>query len=87
MDLKDKKKQNGFSIELVSKNFLDVVSISEKGDKVLIEGRLGELEEISFLDESVLIASYSEGVLRLDIELSDIKSLLGSKNKAEISFQ
>lgn len=76
MDLKEKRGQNGFSIQLTSKNYLDVVSISEKGDRVLIEGRLGELQEIDFLDESVLIASYSEGVLRLDIELSDVRSLV-----------
>ena len=67
---------------MVSKNFLDVVSISEKGEKVLIEGRLGELQKIYFLDNSVLVASYSEGVLRLDIDLVDILSL--SKNKKEI---
>jgi len=67
---------------MVAKNFLDVVSIREKGEKVLIEGRLGELQKIDFLDNSVLVASYSEGVLRLDIDLVDILSLI--KNKKEI---
>ena len=81
MNLKEKRGPSGFSIELVSKNFLDVVSISEKGDKVLIEGRLGELENIDFLDDSVLIASYSKGVLRLDVELSDILSYVENQKK------
>jgi len=80
--LSTKRRQNGFSIDMVSKNFLDVVSIREKGEKVLIEGRLGELQKIDFLDNSVLVASYSEGVLRLDIDLVDILSLI--KNKKEI---
>ena len=84
MGLKTKKKQSGFSIQLASKNFLDVVSISEKGDRVLIEGRFGELEEIDFLEESVLIASYSEGVLRLDIELTEVQSLVENLKKDRI---
>ena len=76
MSFKPKRKQKGFSIQLVSKNYLDVVSISEKADKVLIEGRLGDLQEINFIDNMVLVATYSMGVLRLDITLSDIQSLI-----------
>jgi hypothetical protein len=78
-----KKRESGFSIELNSKNLLDVVSINEKGDRVLIEGRVGELEEIDFLDDSVLIVSYSKGVLRLDIKLKDIQCLVNSMKKVE----
>ncbi len=80
MNFKEKRKQKGFSIQLVSKNYLDVVSISEKADKVLIEGRLGELKEINFIDNMVLVATYSMGVLRLDITLSDIQSLIEKKS-------
>ena len=73
-----KRRLCGFSIDMVSKNSLDIVSISEKKGKVLIEGRLGELKEVDFLDESVLVATYSEGVLRLDIDLAEIFSFTKS---------
>jgi hypothetical protein len=39
-----KHRESGFFLELNSKNLLDVVSINEKGDRVLIEGKLGELD-------------------------------------------
>ncbi|MCW4012538.1 MAG: hypothetical protein NWF07_06035 [Candidatus Bathyarchaeota archaeon] len=79
--MKEKRRQNGFSIDMVSKNYIDVLSISEKGEKVLIEGRLGELKETDFLDNSVLVTSYSNGVLRLDIDIHDIIALTKSKKE------
>ena len=80
--MKEKRIQKGFSLQLISKHNLDVVSISEKADKVLIEGRLGELEKIDFIDGSVLVATYSMGVLRLDITLSDVQFLVEKEKES-----
>ena len=70
----DKRKPCGFSIDLVSKEHLDIVSIIDKGSKgVTIEGSLGMLEKIEFIDGSVLVVMCENGVLRLDLSLDDIK--------------
>ena len=70
----DKRKPCGFSIDLVSKEHLDIVSIIDKGSKgVTIEGSLGTLQKIEFIDGSVLVIMCENGVLRLDLSLDDIK--------------
>ena len=70
----DKRKPCGFSIDLVSKEHLDIVSIIDKGSKgVMIEGSLGMLQNIEFIDGSVLVVMCENGVLRLDLSLDDIK--------------
>ena len=70
----DKRKPCGFSIDLVSKEHLDIVSIIDKGSKsVTIEGSLGILQKVEFMDGSVLVVMCENGVLRVDLSLADIK--------------
>jgi len=78
-----KRKPCGFSIDLVSKEYLDIVSIIDKGSKgVTIEGSLGKLQGVEFMDESVLVVICENGVLRVDLSLDDIRSF--EKDKSEI---
>lgn len=70
-----KRRPCGFSIDLVSKEYLDIVSIIDKGSKgVTIEGSLGRLLGVEFMDGSVLVVMCENGVLRVDLSLDDIRS-------------
>jgi len=76
----EKRKPCGFSIDLVSKEYLDIVSIIEKGGKgVTIEGSLGRLLRVEFMDGSVLVVMCENGVLRVDLSLDDIRSFEKSR--------
>ncbi|MHA2428452.1 MAG: hypothetical protein ACXADB_10550 [Candidatus Hermodarchaeia archaeon] len=74
----------GFSIEMESKRHVKNISISDEAhDRVLFEGNIGELEELSMVDERVLEIRGSNGLLRVDVtvgELDKMISDLRSKN-------
>jgi len=71
-----KENSHAFSIELKSKEFLRNVMISNRtGEIVLIEGFLGELEEVSFVEGAMLELRGSNGVLRMDLKEEELKSL------------
>ena len=66
-----------FSIELKSKEFLRNLTISNRtGETVLLEGFLGELEEISLVEGAMLEVRGSNGVLRMDVSEEDWERLL-----------
>lgn len=50
-----------------SKANLDKVMINDNKNGILIEGDLGELHDISLLEEKLLEIQYTNGVLRLEI--------------------
>ena len=80
-----KRRPCGFSIDLVSKEYLDIVSIIDKGSKgVTIEGSLGRLQGVEFMDGSVLVVMCENGVLRVDLSLDDIRSF---EKKSEINLK
>ena len=65
------KDKRTFSIELRSKR--DVKNISLDGDeKVLIEGSIGSLIRVQFLEDLVLEVVGSNGELRLDLGVNDL---------------
>jgi len=67
---------HAFSIELKSKEFLRNVLISNRtGETVLVEGFLGELEEVSFVEGAMLELRGSDGVLRIDLKEEELKGL------------
>jgi hypothetical protein len=60
---------HAFSIELKSKEFLKNIMISNRtGETVLVEGFLGELEDLSLVEGAMLELRGSNGVLRIDIK-------------------
>jgi hypothetical protein len=71
-----KEGNHAFSIELKSKEFLRNVMISNRtGETVLVEGFLGELEELSLIEGAMLELRGSNGVLRIDIKEDELKKL------------
>jgi hypothetical protein len=69
------RKPCGFSIELHSKNHLDIVSLLDKDCKgVVIEGSLGPLQDVDFLDGTVLVIKCKNGIIRIDLTLNEFLS-------------
>lgn len=67
---------HSFSIELRSKEFLRNVMISNRtGETVLVEGFLGELEEVSLVEGVMLELRGSNGVLRMDLKEEELEKL------------
>jgi hypothetical protein len=72
-----KQSNHSFSIELKSKEFLRNVTIANSIEKtVLIEGFLGELEEVSLVEGALLELRGSNGILRVDLKEEELKKLL-----------
>lgn len=60
--------EHGFSIEMKSKKYVKNMSISDEAHgRVLFEGNLGELRELSFVEGDVLEFTGIYGVLRVNI--------------------
>lgn len=55
---------------------LDIAKMKETDDRLLIDGFLGELEEISFVNESMLEIRGVEGTLRIELNKKDLRKLL-----------
>jgi len=72
-----KEGEHAFSIELKSKEYVKRVSIpNETGDNVLIEGFLGELEELGLVEGVMLKIKGASGILRMDLQEKELKELL-----------
>ena len=71
-----KGKENGFSVEMKSRDGIDAISFSENTHGVLIEGTLGELEELGMFEEAVLIVEGTKGTLRVDLTSDDLKKIM-----------
>ena len=77
-----KGSSHAFSIELKSKEFLRNVMISNRtGETVFVEGFLGELEEVSFVEGAMLELRGRNGVLRMDLKEEELERLLSRRAK------
>jgi hypothetical protein len=63
---------HAFSIEL------DVAKLDEVGDRVLIEGHIGELIEVNFVEDMLEIKGV-EGNLKINLNEKEIQKLLHTK--------
>ena len=77
-----------FSIELKSKEYLKRVAIpTEAGDTVLIEGFLGELEEIDLVEGVMLEIQGTNGSLKMDLKEEELKRyVFAIKSRADRSI-
>lgn len=73
-----------FSIELKSKaNLKNMILSNSEIDRVLIEGFLGELEFIDFIEGIMLELRGSKGSLRMDLSKQELDALLPKKTLSE----
>lgn len=67
--------EHGFSVRLKTKEHVLNISMSEdRGDTVLIEGVLGELECIEMIENSVLRITGSKGTLMIDLTEDELNA-------------
>ena len=73
-----------FSIELKSKaNLKNMILSNSEIDRVLIEGFLGELEFVDFIEGIMLELRGSKGSLRMDLSKQELDILLPKKTLPE----
>lgn len=66
-----------FSVEMKSKRYVKSISISDEAhDRVLFEGNLGELLELSIVEGNVLEFVGTNGVLRVAITKEQLQKAL-----------
>ena len=69
--------EHAFSIEMQSKESIKRVTMSnEAGDKLLIEGILGELHEVNFVEDAMIEIKGENGILRIDMLRQELNRLL-----------
>lgn len=71
-----------FSVEIRSRTDVRQMTMSnDPPDYVFFEGNLGELEDLSLVEDAVLEVRGENGVLRLDLSRDELKKLLRDKEK------
>jgi hypothetical protein len=76
--------KHAFSIEMKSKKHVKHISVSnESHDRVLFEGALGELEDLSMVEGEVLEVRGANGVLRIDLSEDELRKMFSHKKEAE----
>lgn len=74
--------EHSFSVEMRSKRYVKSISISDEAhDRVLFEGNLGELVELSLVEGDVLEFIGVNGVLRIDLTEERLRKLLACKRR------
>ena len=70
----DENLEHSFSVEMKSKKHVKNISISDEAhDRVLFEGNLGKLKELSLVEGDVLEFIGANGVLRIGLTLEIIR--------------
>ena len=71
-----------------SKRFVKSISISnESHDRVLFEGNLGELIDLTLVEGDVLEFVGTNGVLRVDLTLDQLKKIISKASIIEPSVE
>ena len=76
--------EHSFSVEMKRKSHVRRISVSDDAhERVLFEGSLGELEELSMVEGAVLEIKGVNGVLRIDLSEDELREMLSQKREAE----
>ena len=77
---------HGFSVELASKRSIKSISLSEDGrEGVLMEGTIGQIEELEVLDGAVLQIKGSQGTIMVDLCEVKLRKLLDKKGSKRVT--
>jgi len=70
-----------FSVEIDSKKHVKKISVSDDAhDRVIFEGFLGELKEISIIESSALEVIGEHGALRVDVDADTLQSVFRTRD-------
>lgn len=76
--------EHTFSVEMESKRYVKSISISDEAhDRVLFEGNLGELLELSLVEGDVLEFVGVNGVLRVAVTEGQLRKALKTASQVE----
>jgi hypothetical protein len=79
-----KTSEHTFSVEMNSKQHVKSISISDEAhEKVLFEGNLGELVDLTLVDDNVLEFIGANGVLRVAVTESRLKQVFKATEQAK----
>ena len=79
-----KNMNHAFSIEMKSMNHVKNISISDEDhDRVLFEGNLGKLVELSLVEGDVMEIVGVNGILRVAVKKEQLQNALGTSCKKE----
>jgi hypothetical protein len=68
--------EHAFSVEMKSKEYIKQLSVNSKGHTpVLFEGILGDLKNLSLVEDLVLEINGDKGILRIDLAKDDLMEL------------
>ena len=73
--------RHSFSIQMSSTESISGLVINRKKDRLFIEGELGILDEVDYVEGKVLTITGENGVLRLDISRETLIEALSPKKK------
>ena len=80
--MKCETKENAFSVELNSKDSVKLIKIADsQKDSVLIEGFLGMILDLTFVENSLLEIRGFNGILRIDLNVEDLKKISQHRKK------
>jgi hypothetical protein len=77
------KMEHSFSVELNFKDHVKLVALDNDKNKTLIEGFLGELVELNFVEGALLEIKGINGIFRIDLNADDLNKLPQHQNKEE----
>lgn len=76
------KRSRSFSIELEKRGLIKRISLPEgSGDRLMIEGFIGELVEVELIEDILLQIKATNGILRIDLTRDELKKTLRSRKK------
>ena len=75
--------RHSFSVQMNSAGSVSGLVINRKKDRIFIEGELGKIEEVEFVEGKVLTITGENGVLRLDISRENLIKALSPKKKEQ----
>ena len=80
-----KSLEHAFSIEMKSKRYVKNISISnEAHDRVLFEGNLGKLLEMSLVEGDVLELIGNNGVLRINLTKEQLQETINNASRVDL---
>ena len=83
---KDKDNGHGFSVELKRKNHVRSISISNsEREGVLLEGTIGDVEELDILDGAVLQIKGTHGTIMVDLCEDKLRALIEKKASKRVT--
>jgi len=72
--------EHSFSVELNSRDHVRLVALDTDRKQTLIEGILGELMALDFIEDALLEIKGKNGTLRIDLDSEDLKKISHHKN-------